>query len=174
MSVVRSAEHHEVMAVIGKPKPEKRAKKTHSRKVSERKRWERKLDEITREIVLERDGHCVLFGNHMGARQCGHLVTRAKKSVRWDLRNCNEQCGGCNLRHEYYPEVYTSWYLSNFGECHYKKLFEDSEVVRKLTIDELETLYINMVEIQKRMEDKKFAPRFSQAEILAGTWKERI
>lgn len=175
----RAADWHTAMdAVTPCPKPQRRARK-HVKQVSERKRWEKRLDEITREIVLARDNYCVLISpSHAGAMQCGHLITRAKRSIRWDLRNCSVQCAGCNIKHEFYPEVYTRWYLGKFGEPSYHKLCQDSEVLGKLTIMELEELHIQLTEIRKLQQSKAergepFAPRYSQKEILSGEWKSK-
>jgi 5-methylcytosine-specific restriction endonuclease McrA len=130
--IKRAAEHHEVMAVISKPKPKRR-------KMTERKKLVKRLDEVTREIVLKRDKFCVTCGKTENL-QCGHLITRARYGVRWDLMNCNAQCSGCNLRHEYQPEIYTRWFLNHYGEKEYQSLCNRAETQGKFTIDELETI----------------------------------
>lgn len=167
-----AAEYHEVMAVIGAPKPGPR-KKTHMRRPkSERKVWTDRLDKIVREIVLARDEFCVLTGHHAGAAQCGHLITRAKLHTRWDLTNCNCQCAGCNLKHEFYPETYTLWWLNYFGRDEYVRLNREAESTVKYTIDELETMFIELTEIQKRQQNEpQWKPYFTQAEILSGSWR---
>lgn len=188
----RAADHHLVMdAVRPKLKPV-RVHRKRVKQVSERKRWERRLDDIVREIVKERDGFCVIRvskevfsddgemlipASHTDVMQCGHLITRAKKSVRWDLVNCSVQCSSCNIKHEFYPEIYTSWFLDRFGQDEYKRLCRDADSVNKLTIAELETLHFELTEIRKLQQLKAergepFSPRYSQKDILNGDWKK--
>jgi len=35
--------------------------------------------------------------NHYKKMQCGHFMTRARYSTRWDEVNCQTQCYGCNV-----------------------------------------------------------------------------
>lgn len=63
--------------------------------------------------IRERDNWtCVLCGSTKKP-QCGHLIRRGKMSVRFDERNCACQCYSCNYRHEWFPEIYTNWFLQN-------------------------------------------------------------
>ena len=137
---------------------------------------ERILDTMVREIVLRRDGFCVcpvpLAGRHGEKRQPGHLITRGKESVKWDLRNVNEQCQVCNILHEHYPERYNNWYANKFGMESYNDLCEDGDVSIKLSIEELETLMAQLAEVNRmQLADKNFKPRFSQKQLLSGEWK---
>lgn len=160
--------------ILSKPKPEKRVKTRRSKFVSERKSLVKKLDDIVREIVSFRDSFCVIPGqSHTGVLQCGHLVTRARLSTRWDLYNCQRQCSSCNLKHEFYPEIYTQKFITQFGLIAYRQLVNHSCVISKYTIEELETLLFELTEIRKRQEDNpNFKPYFTQQSILSGTWKE--
>jgi hypothetical protein len=72
-----------------------------------------------------------------GVMQCGHLITRAKYSTRWDERNAVCQCSGCNLRHEYQPEILTDAYISHHGVDVYHQLVYASNQPRKLITDEI-------------------------------------
>ena len=139
--IKRAADHHEVMAIISKPKPKRR-------KMTERKKLVKRLDEVTREIVLKRDFACVTCGKTTNL-QCGHLITRSRYGVRWDLQNCNAQCAGCNLRHEYQPEIYTRWFLKVFGEVAYQDLCNRAETQGKFTIDELESILMKLEDINE-------------------------
>jgi hypothetical protein len=143
------------------------------KKLPERKRWIKKLDDITREIVLNRDDYCVIVGSHMGVMQNGHLITRARYGTRWDLYNCNCQCAGCNLKHEYYPEIYTDRFINMFGILAYRKLVKTADTISKYTIDDLETLYMELTEIRKKQEkNPEWKPYFFQDEIMSGEWKK--
>ena len=153
-----------------KPKPSKADRPKRRKKKTERQLWERRLDGLVREIVLARDGFCVCPSNkHTQIMQPGHLITRGRESVRWDLYNVNCQCSGCNLMHEYYPEIYTNWFIGRFGEDRYGQMVQDSITVSKLTIDQLETLYMNLIEVQKKQErDPKYRPYITQKELVNG------
>lgn len=166
------------MNTLGKPKPEKEAKTKKRKKVSERKQLEKKLDLLCREIVLDRDVHCVCpppSNGHSSVLQCGHLITRSKESVRWDLRNLNAQCSGCNLLHEYNPHRYTMWFIHKFGLCVYEHLFVDADKITKLQVYELQELYDQMKKIREKqlisaLSGEPFKPYFTQKEILSGAW----
>ena len=145
MNITRAAQHHEVMAFISKPKPIK-VKKT------DRKKLIKRLDSIVREIVLLRDGRCVICGK-LDNLQCGHLITRGKHSVRWDLKNCHVQCSGCNLKHEFYPEIYTQWFLNKYGLVEYEALCRRSEG-SKYSISQLEDIEFELTELRKVLAEK--------------------
>jgi hypothetical protein len=56
------------------------------------------LDKLMSIIVRKRDKRCVTCGSRQGL-QCSHFYSRRYLSVRFDLRNCNAMCAGCNRRH---------------------------------------------------------------------------
>ena len=149
--VKRAADAHAVMADIHpKPKPTKQAKAKKRKKKTPRQMLERQLDAVVREIVLKRDGRCVVCGKTTNL-QCGHLITRTKRGVRWDLKNCNVQCAGCNFCHEHNPHPYTHWFIQRYGLPEYENLFARSEAIGKFTLDELETMLIDLTEKAKAM-----------------------
>ena len=67
-----------------------------------RKGWVRKLDHLVSQLVIARDGKCIVCGTTQNLT-CGHLFSRVAYSTRWDLDNCYAQCLSCNLKHEYDP-----------------------------------------------------------------------
>jgi hypothetical protein len=149
-------------------KPKKRRKKTA------RQLAEIRLDALVKEIVLQRDGGCVCpppLKGHRGGRSPGHLITRGKESVKWDLLNVHEQCASCNARHEHYPEIFTNWFIQRFGEIEYSGLVSRSYKVSKLTLDDLETLEFELIEVQKLMTDG-WKPYITQRELLSGEWRK--
>ena len=126
-----------------------------------------RLDALVKEIVLERDGGCVCpppIKGHTEQRTPGHLISRGKESVKWDLMNVFEQCSGCNARHEHYPEIFTDWFIKKFGQVEYMALVERSYKVAKLTMEDLETLHFNLTEVQKQ----KGKPYHTQKQLLKG------
>ena len=72
-----------------------------SRKIS-RKGLVRKLDAIVKQIVIARDGKCIVCGTTQNLTP-GHLFSRVAYSTRWDLDNVYAQCLNCNFRHESDP-----------------------------------------------------------------------
>lgn len=159
-----------------KPKPLKVIRPKKRKKKSNRQLLEKQADILVREIVLQRDRFCVCpapKNGHMDVLQCGHLITRGRRSVRYDLRNCNVQCAGCNARHEHFAEIYTLSYIREFGSESYQELVEESENFVKLSVEELEILCKELTAIRARQEvDKDFRPRYSQAQIMSGDWRK--
>jgi hypothetical protein len=162
--------------VLAKPKPIKEVKVRKPRKKkSSRQLYERELDTLVRSIVIFRDKFCVCpppKNGHSVVLQPGHLITRGKESVKWDLRNVHCQCSGCNLTHEFRPERFTNWYIQRFTADSYMTLVADSEEVCKMSVDELMELRSQLTEIHRcQLEDKLFKPYFTQKQILTGEWR---
>jgi hypothetical protein len=92
--------------------------------------------------IRRRDGFICFTCGHTGREadgvmQCGHLITRSKYSVRWDEDNAFCQCRGCNMKHEYFPEIFTSRYIHICGIEMYESLVLKSNTPRKYTIGEI-------------------------------------
>lgn len=103
-------------------------------------------DKLISQYVRMRDKRCVVCGSTQNL-QCGHLITRRSQSVRFDLRNCNAQCRGCNLLHEYRPERYTQWFINHYGTEVYNELVHKSKEIKKLTIPELQELKSTLIKM---------------------------
>lgn len=159
-----------------KPKPVKALKRKTRKKKTNRQTLEKQADLLIRDIVLKRDQFCVCpapKNGHTDVLQCGHLITRGRGSVKYDLRNCNAQCSGCNARHEHFAEIYTVWFIREFSVETYQTLVENSEAVKKLSVEELQILCNELEAIRARQDvDRDFKPRYSQAEILSGQWRK--
>jgi len=157
-----------------KPKPEKRVKTKKRKSKTPRQLMEIRLDKLVKQIVVLRDGFCVCpkpENGHTDVMQPGHIISRGKEAIKWDLRNVHCQCSGCNMRHEHYPEIYINWYIETFGAESWAVLFNDREKVAKLTIDDLERLEFALTEIYKAQEaaqviGKVYKPYFTQKELL--------
>lgn len=106
---------------------------------SRRKKLINQLDEVVSKIVRLREPYCVTCGTTENLT-CSHLITRNKKSIRWNLDNCHCQCKSCNFRHEYYPEIYTEWWLNKYDQEKYSELIKMGNVTKKWTLEELEAL----------------------------------
>lgn len=105
-----------------------------------RKGWIKKLDKIVSEIVVARDGKCVTC-NSTEKLGCGHLFTRGCYSTRWDLFNCNAQCWPCNYKHERFPDFYTRWFLSHYGNDMYNELAEKHHTTTHYKAFDLMAMY---------------------------------
>ena len=115
------------------------------RKVS-RSSLVKKADRAASLYVRARDKACVQCGKR-DSLTCGHLITRASFSVRWDERNLFTQCVGCNMLHEWRPHLFTDWYIQRFGVETYHQLVIDSKKLSKFTRSDL-------VEIEERFTKK--------------------
>lgn len=145
----------------------------------------RDLDNLVREIVFYRDPQSAPLSyalhtvgdayeyaiKHSGVDQPGHIISRAKIAVRWDLFNVHKQDANDNLLHEYYPEVYITWFIKKHGLDQWKRMEQDSRVITKYSMDDLETLYVELVEVQKWQEQTGKKAYFTQRQILSGEWK---
>lgn len=72
------------------------------------------LDRLTSIIVRKRDGRCVTCGSVQGL-QCSHFYSRRYLAIRFDLRNCNAMCAGCNRRHNRDRKLYERYMLEAYG-----------------------------------------------------------
>lgn len=99
----------------------------------------KKLDKVFSEFIRNRDKRCVQCGKTEGLTN-GHLITRAKYSVRWNELNCHCQCRGCNYLHEFQSHLYTNWFLKNYGLKKYQTLIAESNKIKKFTDTDLEEL----------------------------------
>jgi len=106
---------------------------------SNRKKLIQKLDTVVSLIVRARDQKCVICCSTKQL-QCSHLIKRGRLSTRFDLDNCNANCNGCNLRHNNYPEFYTSWVIEEKGLKAYGELVSRSNQLWKPSNAELESL----------------------------------
>ncbi|MET0465636.1 MAG: recombination protein NinG [Chitinophagaceae bacterium] len=72
------------------------------------------LDRLTSLIVRKRDKRCVTCGS-VQSLQCSHFYSRRYLSIRFDLRNCNAMCAGCNRRHNRDRVPYEKYMLKTYG-----------------------------------------------------------
>jgi hypothetical protein len=72
------------------------------------------LDRLMSLIVRRRDGRCVTFGTPQGL-QCSHFYSWRYLSIRFDLRNCNAMCAGCNRRHNRDRRPYKRYMRKAYG-----------------------------------------------------------
>jgi len=158
---------------VGKPK--RKVKTTRQKLI-------KALDVIVREIVFGRDvkavplsykideetGVTAIYNTHVD--HPGHIISRSRISVRWDLRNVHRQNAAHNFLHEYYPEVFNQWYIETFGLSNWNELVEDSKRISTYSTAELETLLFNLTEVQKGNHTFGYYP---QKEMVQEKFNER-
>lgn len=94
------------------------------------------LDKLTSIIVRRRDRQCVTCGSRRNL-QCSHFYSRRYLSIRFDLRNCNAMCSGCNRRHNFGPFPYLRFMERRYGPDAVSELHALRMAARKVTDDEL-------------------------------------
>jgi hypothetical protein len=94
------------------------------------------LDRYTSLIVRRRDGRCVTCGSAQGLQR-SHFYSRRYLSVRFDLRNCNAMCAGCNRRHNRDRRAYERYMLKTYGPAVISELDRQRLDLGKVTDEEL-------------------------------------
>jgi hypothetical protein len=94
------------------------------------------LDWLVSVIVRRRDRRCVTCGETRGL-QCSHFYSRRHLRTRFDLRNCNAMCAGCNRRHNEDPEPYLLFMLERYGAGTVAELESLRDGTGKVTDEEL-------------------------------------
>lgn len=101
------------------------------------------LDELVREIVLERDEFCVTCGS-VESPQCGHFLSRASWATRFHLANNHRQCSNCNREHERDPGPYRRFMLETYGAETVAELERLWNVTRAFSDAQLDEMITNL------------------------------
>ena len=94
------------------------------------------LDRLVSVLVRRRDRRCVTCGEPRGL-QCSHFHSRRYLATRFDLRNCNAMCAGCNRRHNEEPGPYMRFMTEWHGAEVVAELGSLRDGTRKVTDEEL-------------------------------------
>lgn len=127
------------------PKPEKRKNLSHTITL---------VDALVSKIVRSRDKCCVTCGT-TNDLTCSHWIPRRFVAVRFDLRNCNTQCGACNQAHSNdaigtpLGEVYGTYMREHYGSGIMVELLRQKP--RKLRRFEIERIHEELKAIAKEM-----------------------
>lgn len=165
--------------MISKFKPEKKQKKSKKpvKKVSSHGARKKVAHALMRDIVILRDKECVCpspKNGHSDILQAGHPIPGTKGGTYFDLYNVNLQCQRCNGRHVYYECYYTDWFLLEFGEIEYHRLKKDADNLGIKKSYEMEEMIVQLTAIkEKLLLNPEWKPRFTQAEVLSGLWREK-
>ncbi len=127
----------------------KKASKSKKRsKLPTIKKLKKELDKLMSQIVILRDGGCVVCGSKNNLT-CGHLFTRSHMATRWELLNCHCQCRNCNFKHEFDPQPYNEWFIREYGLERWTELHDQFSTIRKWTRADLEQLKEKLEELLK-------------------------
>lgn len=114
----------------------------------------RKLDKLISEIV-RRKGYCVKCGK-VGNLQACHIFSRKNLSTRWDMENILCMCAGCHWWSHLNPILFGEFVQSYLGKLRYEALKQRAKSIRKWRIEEMESYYQTILELQKQ-EDIEFS-----------------
>jgi hypothetical protein len=95
---------------------------------------------IRRKDAVNEIAQCVTCGkkDHWSKLQNGHWASRRHYSTRWDERNCNVQCAGCNVFRAGEIYLYTKYLCSKYGDNFPEQLHIQSKQICKFTDVELQ------------------------------------
>jgi hypothetical protein len=95
---------------------------------------------IRRKDAVNEIAQCVTCGkkDHWSKLQNGHWASRRHYSTRWDERNCNVQCAGCNVFRAGEIYLYTKYLCSKYGDNFPEELHILSQKTCKFTDVELQ------------------------------------
>ena len=109
-------------------------------KKTERQRAIAKADKTFGDYIKARDHYvCFTCGTRTNST-VGHLLTRSKKSIRYDEENAYCQCSMCNGLHEEYPQIYIDHYIDLNGQEQYDELSLRGNKIVKYSISDLKEI----------------------------------
>ena len=107
---------------------------------------------IRRKDAINEIATCVTCGkkDHWSKLQNGHWASRRHYSTRWDERNCNVQCSGCNVFRAGEIYLYTKYLCLKYGDNFPEELYKLSQKIVKFTDNDLK----DMIDYYKKELDK--------------------
>lgn len=98
--------------------------KARPSKTTERQKLVHKLDDVFSEYIRLRDADengmvtCITCPDrhHWTDIDCGHFMSRAHMSTRWELKNANGQCRLCNSTHDGKQVEHAAGINKKYGE----------------------------------------------------------
>lgn len=89
--------------------------------------------------IRNRDKRCVTCGNRNNL-QNGHYVSRSINILRYDERNCNAQCVGCNVFKRGNMDEYALFMIRTYGEAILSELGAIKRQLHQFSRQELEEI----------------------------------
>jgi len=128
-------------------------------KTNYRSFYVKKLDAIFSKYIRRRFAEndiseCYTCGktDHWKNLQCGHFMSRRFYSTRWDDKNCQVQCKGCNV-FRYGEQFKFSVHLNKeYGEGTAEMLEYNSKQLLKISMPQLKLLILKYEELVKQMD----------------------
>ncbi len=90
--------------------------------------------------------------NHWKKMQCGHFMSRAKYSTRWNELNCQVQCYGCNVMQQGQQYKFSVWLDKEHGEGTSEELVRISNGMVKFSTPELEEMIVDYADKLKDLQ----------------------
>lgn len=122
----------------------------------------KKLDALFSTYIRLRDSeegyvNCITCGKVKNWKEvdAGHFQTRAKYSTRWDERNVNAQCKGCNMVNGGQQYIHGLEIDKKFGEGTANELVILSQKIRKFTQADLIGMIDHYKEQVERLSEEK-------------------
>ena len=122
----------------------------------------KKLDALFSTYIRLRDCeegyvNCITCGKVKNWKEvdAGHFQTRAKYSTRWDERNVNAQCKGCNMVNGGQQYIHGLEIDKKFGEGTANELVILSQKIRKFTQADLISMIDHYKEEVERLSEEK-------------------
>jgi len=103
----------------------------------------KKADQVFSLYIRRRDnGVCFTCGKRgkIEEMQCGHYESRRHNATRYDERNCNCQCVGCNCFRNGNMTVYALKLQEKYGEGILQDLRKKAEKIKRFTKKDLEEI----------------------------------
>lgn len=118
--------------------------KLKAKKVKSRTQLVKELDTQFSRFIRNRDAQnglckCVTCGliNEVKKMQCGHFISRKCYSTRWNEKNCNVQCYGCNVMQSGRQFEHSIYIDNKYGKGTSLNLLIESKQIVKITKNEL-------------------------------------
>lgn len=113
---------------------------------SEQQKLKEKLDKVFSLWVRQSNADdneyckCVTCGKiaHWKEMDAGHYIPRNILATRWDERNVQPQCRGCNRFGGGKPDEYAIWLRQKYGETVLEELHAQKHTITKLYIGDYE------------------------------------
>ena len=124
--------------------------KNYIQKKHTRKELIKYLDDLTRKILFLKNENKCFICECKEKLTIGHLITRKSYNIRWDFDNVEIQCRGCNLLHEYHPEIFFYYYIKCYGFKKFENLYKKSKEKIKNMKNFLEETKKSLEELLKK------------------------
>ena len=126
--------------------------------MSDRSQAIKRLDQWFSKYIRLRDSEdgyvrCITCGTrkHWKEVDAGHFQTRAKYSTRWDERNVNAQCKGCNMKNGGQQYVHGKEIDKKYGEGTADEIVYLSNQMVKFSTQELRDMAKKYRDLVKKM-----------------------